>query len=246
MYKFMNYPELSALGLSKSEIAVFIFLLKNGQSSPAQIASGTGIQRPHCYGILESLTAKGLVNAQGIKNKRKTFLARDPQALVEAMRAKQEAVERILPDLRNLYAGHKNKPRIQFFDGAEEVKIVYRLSLQSEAVLGIGSTERIRKAMPDFLEWYLKEVRKRGIVFKDILSGPSATKAVPLAKEIAKALYDAKTLTEKEGEASMDILIWNDSVGFVTFDEPIFGTVVTCKPFAAMFRTLFGALWERM
>ncbi|MFA6100149.1 MAG: helix-turn-helix domain-containing protein [Patescibacteria group bacterium] len=242
----MNYSELDALGLSKSEITVFIFLLKNGLSTPVQIANGTGIQRPHCYGILDSLLAKGLVSSQGIKNKRKAFLARDPQALLETMRAKQEAVERILPDLRGLYAGHKNKPQIQFFDGAEEVKNVYRLSLQSEAILGIGSTERIRKAMPDFLEWYLKEVKKRGIVFKDILSGPSADVAIPLAKEIVKALYDAKTLSEKEGEASMDILVWNDSVGFVTFDEPIFGTVITSKPFASMFRMLFNALWSRV
>jgi len=242
----MNYSELEALGLSKSEITVFIFLLKNGLSTPVQVANGTGIQPPHCYGILDSLLAKGIVSSQRIKNKRKAFLARDPQALLDAMRARQEAVERILPDLRGLYTGHKNKPQIQFFDGAEEVKNVYRLSLKSEAILAIGSTERIRKAMPDFLEWYLKEVKKGGIVFKDILSGPSADVAIPLAKEIVKALYDAKTLTEKEGEASMDILVWDDSVGFVTFDEPIFGTVITSKPFAAMFRMVFNALWSRM
>ncbi|MDD5437666.1 MAG: helix-turn-helix domain-containing protein [Patescibacteria group bacterium] len=242
----MNYSELDALGLSKSEITVFIFLLKNGHSTPVQIASGTGIQQPHCYGILDSLAAKGLISTQGIKNKRKAFFARDPQALLDTLRARQEAVERILPDLRGLYVSHKNKPQIQFFDGSEEVKNVYRLSLQSQAILGIGSTERIRKAMPDFLEWYLKEVKKRGIVFRDILSGPSADKAIPLAKAIAKALYEAKTFSVREGEASMDILVWDDSVGFVTFDEPIFGTVITSQPFATMFRMLFNALWARM
>ena len=238
--------ELNTLGLSKTEANAYLFLLKNGFSSPSQVAKGTGTQRPHCYEILDSLLALGLIVTQKTKNKRRLYAARDPQALLETIRRKEESFQNILPDLRGLYVTNKNKPRIQYFDGIEEVKEIYKLSLEAIEVFGIGSTARMQEIYGDFFMWYQKEIKRRNIVYHDILTRSSGEKALPLTKEILKGLYDAKLLRTDEGEAALDILVWNDNVGFIAHDQPIFGTVVTSQSFATMFKMIFNALWSRM
>jgi sugar-specific transcriptional regulator TrmB len=241
-----QFQELSNLGLSKAEISVYLHLLKQGLSSPAQVSKGTGIARPHCYGILESLESQGLITSQKIKNKREAYLARDPQALFETLKRKQESIERILPDLRDLHAANKNKPQIQYFDGKDEVKLIYKQSLKSEEIYAIGSTAKMQETLGDFYDWYIKEVKKHNTIFHDILTGESEEQTLSETQKILKGLYGAKVLSKNEGEASMDILIWDNKIGLISYDKPIFGTIITSSSFAQMFKIIHKALSNRM
>ncbi|MDF1496502.1 MAG: helix-turn-helix domain-containing protein [Patescibacteria group bacterium] len=241
-----EFQELYDLGLSKAEISVYLYLLKQGLSSPAQVSKGTGIARPHCYSILESLVTQGLITSQKIKNKRQAYLARDPEALFETLKRKQESIERILPDLRDLHATNKNKPQIQYFDGKEEVKLIFKKVLEADEIYSIGSTAKMKETLGDFYEWTLKEIKKRNIVLHDIVTGDSGLKTFPITEQILKGLYDAKVLNKNEGEASMDILIWNNNIALISYDEPVFGTIITNQPFAQMFKIIHKALTSRM
>ena len=237
---------LSTIGLGKSEILVYLFLLEHGLSTPPQIARGTGIQRAHCYAILESLNVQGLIATQRIKQKRLAFIARDPQALFQSVERKKEIIEQILPDLRGLFNLHAQKPKIQFFDGLSEVQAVYTLSLEATEIFGIGSTARMRERHGSFFENYQKELKRKQIVFHDILSHTSKSQAVPFSQATLKGLYEVKLLTTREGELPMDILIWDDHVALISHDDPVFGTILTNPAAGKMFRVLFHALYERI
>lgn len=241
----MNFSELSDLGLSKAEINVYLYLLKQGLSSPAQVSKGTGIARPHCYSLLESLETQGLITSQKIKNKRQAYIARDPQALFETLKRKQETIERILPDLRDLHAANKNKPQIQYFDGKEEVKLIFKKVLEADEIFAIGSTAKMQETLGDFYKWAVTEVKKRNIILHDIVTG-SSNETLSISKQILKGLYDGKILNKNEGEASMDILVWNNNIALISYDEPIFGTIITSEPFAQMFKIIHKALSNRM
>src|SRR5688500_528889 len=108
--------ELKQLGLHKSEIRVYLYLLEAGVSTPPQIAKGTSIARTNCYHILKELEDKGLIQQQA-SGKRKAYLARDPESIVAALEKKREAASRVVPELRELYTAQKNKPKIRFFKG---------------------------------------------------------------------------------------------------------------------------------
>lgn len=237
---------LRHLGLNKSEISVLLYLLAHGQSSPAQVARGTKIQRTHCYGLLRSLMERGLASEVVAKGSRKAYVARDPSALQTQIEQQKKIVDDLLPDLRNLYRSHDQKPVIRFFEGRKGLEEIYLMSLSAEEVYGIGSTAEMQRNWPDFFTWYQKEIKRRGIIYHDILTHSSLKETVPLIHETLKGLYQVKTLSSEEGESPMDILVWGDDVGLISHVEPYFGTVLTNPAAAQMFRLVFRALWNRM
>ena len=164
--------QLKLAGLNHSEITVYLFLLENGLATPPAVARGTKIMRTNCYNILEELKAKGLIEEQAV-GKRKAYLAKDPEAILRALEQKKEAIARILPDLRGLYTLQKNKPKIRYYDGLEQVKEIYLSTLVYTKVYGLGSTNKLSTLMPEFYTYHLNEVKKRGIVWYDILSRSS-------------------------------------------------------------------------
>jgi sugar-specific transcriptional regulator TrmB len=238
--------QLKASGLRENEIRVYLYLLSKGLATPPQIAQGTGIARPNCYKFLESLKEKGLI-AEQTKGKRKAFIASDPSALVYAMQGRTDAMSQLLPDLRALYAAQKNKPSIRFFDGAEQVKELFYEMLEAKEVFGVASTKKLYTALtPEFFKTYIKKMRERNILLKDILTKDSVSSSAPTPINILKGMYEYRVLSEKMGDIPVDILIWNNKVAFLSIETPIFGTLIESAPIAQMMKTLFELSWQQL
>lgn len=233
--------QLREIGLKQNEAEIYLFLLQNGISTPPQIAKGTNIARTNCYNILKSLQEKDVVDLIE-KGKRDAYVARDPESLKLSIERKLESIERVLPDLQAAYVVQKNKPGFRFFDGWEEVKNIYGLTLESKEIYAIGSTERLLDLDLKFFENYVKTVDKKGIKFNDLLTHTSKQKSGPLIESLTNSLYSTCFIPEKYGENLTDILIWEDNIALITLEEPIFGTVITSKPLADTFRTIINAL----
>lgn len=239
------HDQLQQLGLTKNEIAIYLFLLQHGISTPPQIAKGTGIARANCYAILQSLEQQHLISEQ-INGKRKAFIADDPSALFHRLQERTQMVENLLPDLRALHTTHEHKPTIRFYEGFDAVKEIYFMTLSSKEVFGIGSTHALEKLNAEFYRKWLHEVKKNGIVFHDILSHDSGASAAPAMKEALKGLYDFQLIPDRYSHFSTDILIWDNHIALLTLEKPIFGTVMTSAPLAAMFKVLFHVMWDGM
>ncbi len=236
--------ELKKIGLQKSEIAVYLYLLENGLSTPPAIAKATGIARTNCYNILVSLKDKVLIREQD-QGKRKAYIALDPEAILRSLEEKKEAVQRILPDLRGLYITQKNKPKIRFFEGFEQVKEIYWQTLSAQEIFAIGSTKELSDINAPFFDDYLLEIKKRGIILNDILSYDSKETTGPKTQDILKGLYSQSYLPSKYTELPTDILIWDNNIALITLREPIFGTVLTNPLIAQTFRVLFDVIRNR-
>ncbi len=234
--------ELKKIGLSKSEIIVYLFLLEEGLSTPPQIPSGTRIARTNCYNILVSLKQKGLIEPQQ-RQKRKAYLATDPQSLMQSIEKKKEIIEQILPDLRSIHTYQKNKPKIKFYEGWEEVKEIYRNSLQAKEIFAIGSTNGISDIDKKFFDTYRTQIKENKIVYHDILSN-SSRGDIQVTKELLKGYYDVTIMPTRYKNFQTDILIWEDNIALITLEEPIFGTVLTNKLLAETFRIIFNVMKE--
>ncbi len=232
--------ELKKIGLNKSEISVYLFLLEEGLSTPPQISSGTRIARTNCYNILLSLKQKGLVEPQQ-RQKRKAYLATDPQSLMQSIEKKKEIIEQILPDLRSIHTYQKNKPKIKFYEGWEEVKEVYRNSLEAKEIFAIGSTKGISDIDTKFFDTYRTQIKENKIVYHDILSN-SSRGDIQVTKELLKGYYDVTIVSSQYKNFQTDILIWGDNIALITLEESIFGTVLTNKLLAETFRIIFNLM----
>ena len=237
--------KLQNIGLHKSEIAVYLYLLERGVSSPPQIAKGTGIARTHCYHILSLLDEKGLIQTQQ-NRKRKNYVARDPESLITTFEKRQEMVKSVVPELRDLFTAQKNKPKIRFFSGWNEVKELYLLTLQTEKLYAIGSTEAIAKIDKKFLESYWRGLAKNKIIFDSVLMSSAKQKTAEELKTFKGAIRIDKFLPEQFGDQPMDMFIWNDNIAMITLSEPIFGTLITDAALVRVLKIMFGALWEKL
>ena len=241
----MNFEsKLKKLGLNQSEIRIYLYLLEHGVSTPPQIANGTKIARTNCYNVLNKLKEGGLIEEQ-TKGKRKVYLATDPASLSHSLERKKELVDNMLPDLRALYVTQKNKPTIKFFDGREQVKEIFKQSLMTKKILGLGSTKHYLDCYPNFSKYYQKQLRKREIFFKDILTYESKAKATPEIKKVLKGFYDFKFFPKKYEDLPTNILIWDDNVALLTLEEPFFGMIMTNKLMAQTFKIMFNIMWEK-
>jgi len=236
---------LKELGLHSSESRIYLYLLENGVSTPPQIARGTGIARTNCYHVLRELEEKQLVQSQLVR-KRKTYLARDPESLVTSIDKKREAAQRALPELRELYTTQKNKPKIRFYNGLEEVHEIYRQTLTAEKLIAIVDGEKFFSTLGKFGDWYIKELHRRKIIFDDIFTASSQGKSAERVKELRGALHAIKFLPPRCKDAPTDILIWGDNVALITLEKPVFGTIITSESISQTFKTLFYFIWEEL
>ncbi len=233
--------ELHLLGLSASEIRIYLYLLGYGLATPSKIAKGTGMQRPNTYHVLTSLMEKGLLLEQK-EGKRKAYLTSDPESLLVALERKKEIVTNMLPDLRGLRNTKRNKPTIQYFDGLSQIQEIYQMTLQSKEILALGSTDRLYQLMPKYVESWLDQVKRNAIVIHDIVTHVSGNEAAHKMIASLKGYYDAKVLPESIGELTTDILIWNDHLALITLEEPYFGTVITNFSLVNTFRQVLDLL----
>lgn len=235
--------DLEAVGLHENEAKAYLYLLENGLSTTPQIARGTKILRTNTYHVLRSLLQKRLIEARS-RGKRQAYLAHDPSALLAAHDIEREAIDRLLPDLRGLYTVQKNKPKIRFYDGFQEVKQLYMQSLEGEEVFAMGSMKHLSALEQDFFDFYIRAIRDRKIIFHDLVTSASAQPFGADVKSLCGELYTYKSLPPKYNSMATDIFVWGDNIALITLSEPIFGTLLQNKLLADTFRFMFELIGE--
>src|SRR3989344_3191151 len=232
--------KLKEIGLNSSESAVYVYLLKNGLSTPPQIAKGTKIARTNTYIILRSLQEKDIVQRRQ-NRKRFAYVAKNPESLLRHAEHIRRTTEDLLPDLKALHKTSAHKPSIQFYEGWDEVKEIYLSSLEAESIHAIGSLQKLDTVASKFLSEYQHQIKKRRIIFHDVLTAESRTTGEAMKRFVGE-LYDVRYLNARFGDLPTDILIWNDQVALISLEDPVFGTVITSKHLAQTFQALHASL----
>ena len=243
MYNEQLATQLRTLGLNRSEIAVYLFILENGLSTPPDVSHGTKIARTNCYNILNDLKDQGLVEERQ-HEKRKAYAITDPQALVSSLEYKRNMAQRLLPDLYGLQAGQQHKPRITYFDGIERIKEIYRESLNAKKIVAIGPLDGLDQLEPGFRDYYMKEVVDRKIILYN-LSNTVETQNFASLQRINYDFYQTKALSNEHVNIPTNILVWDNTLAFITLDNPMFGTVIVDPLLTTTFKMIFETIWNK-
>ncbi len=241
----MSKETLKQIGLTGSEIKIYLDLIKNSESLASQIASRNTISRTYIYDAIQNLIKKGLITYV-IKNNRKYFRAFDVKKLRDYLDAKQNQLERQTEEVNKLISELKvfekksdTKPVVEVFEGKEGLKTILNdIVKQKKDVTTWGATDRIKNYLPDwFLERYVAEKAKSGIKTKQIyvtgektLNGPGYTlKAAPkeCSSPVTFGAYANKTIIFFWSEIPITVRIKN-------------------KEIAHSFRKHFEFLWEKI
>ncbi len=163
---------LEEIGLTEGESNVYLALLRLGNSTVGDIIKEAGVSNSKVYNILDRLNKKGLVGIAKIDNT-KHFEAKDPHRLEEFIRLKQQRVEKqkqqvqkILPDLHNLYSQQNASQEAEILQGKQGIKTFCELildELEDEDTFYImGAPKEANELLgPYFQDWHERRVDKQ-------------------------------------------------------------------------------------
>jgi sugar-specific transcriptional regulator TrmB len=167
----MNTKILEEIGLTKTEIKIYLTLLKLGQSTTTNIVREAQIHASKVYEFLDKLIQKGLVSYV-IKSNKKYFSASEPEHLKEFLREKQRKikeqeseVDKLIPELKSIKKSGKDVIKSEIYEGLRGIKSVYEKILSTlekgETQYIIGAPRIANEKIEGFLlDWHKRRIKK--------------------------------------------------------------------------------------
>jgi sugar-specific transcriptional regulator TrmB len=214
----MNTQILEQIGLTKTEIKIYLALLKLGQTTTTNIVKEAEIHASKVYEFLEKLIQKGLVSYV-IKSNKKYFSASNPAFLKEFMREKEnkikeqeKEIDNLLPELKEIQLSGKDIIQSEIYEGLKGLKSVYEKILttlgKNEIQYIIGAPKVGNELLEGYLlDWHKKRLKK-GIKCKIIYDSDAKEYGEVRAK---MPLTEVKYMP-KDMNSPMWIEIWGDYV----------------------------------
>jgi len=254
MGKFKVSPRieraLSQFGLTRKEIAVYLDLLQEGASSAQEISRKTRVNRVSVYAALDLLISKGLA-AETKKGKRTFYVAESPESFQRIfddekfeIEEKEETLkELVLPTLKALDVSEEGGPRFKFYEGEKGIDQVYTdYMLKSEEILACGSWDPVMKfASWKDEQWYLKEIEKRKIFYRQILED---TRINHKFASVFKGIFHAKFLP-RGVSAPADIQVMGSVTALLSYGK-MTATVIEDEVIAKSVKVMLEFMWERL
>jgi sugar-specific transcriptional regulator TrmB len=243
----MTNEVYESLGLSPNEAKIYESLVEHGESGISQIAVNAKIHRRNAYDAISRLIDKGLC-FEIISNKENKYNAVDPDKLVELLAEKQNALQKVLPNLKKKF-NHRLAPQEAYiYKGIEGQKNIWRdlLSVGEDSYFvgakGGWFDQRLDAVRPSFF----KEAKRKNIKFVQIYDHEIKGDR----PDFAPAQIEARFLP-KEFSTSSAIHIFGEYVVTYTgmstnkLEDDVTFFIIRSKELADSYKKWFKFMWEK-
>ena len=238
----MNTEILKELGLTATEIKVYIALLESGESLASTISRKSRVERAVTYHILENLIRKGIVSYV-IKENRKYFSACEPEKLRNLIKEKEALLNDILPELAKLKKPAEEPVLVEVFKGENGLKTVLDDLIQDKKpYYTIGYTGKASDIAEFwYIHWNKRRVKNKVKRYLLIRKGDENLKILKYP------LTEIRIMPEEAiHESKTSILIYGDNkvLLFLPLEEFI-GIRITNKEVHNSYKDYFDILWRK-
>jgi|GEM_PF-6880664 len=226
-------------GLKEREAEAYLALLELGKATASQIAQKTGMQRPNCYAVLDSLVAQGIATL--LPSEKRIYLPADPQKLAEQLSNKYKVFNNLLPQLRGLYQASSTRPRVQFYDGLDSLIELYDQTLQQDSYCCIYTPQVIDARLSDYVENFCKRVKEKDIVARDLVVGSK----LPFyyAKYFTTSRQEVRMLQQK-APLNADMILTKERLLIVNYVPSIYALTIEDTAVIQTFQLMFESIWK--
>lgn len=244
----MHIDELMKFGLSEKEACVYIALLELEVGTAQEIAKAAKINRSSCYVVLGSLEEKGLVSVS-VGMPKKEYVVAPPEKLLRlAERAEQErasarlGIAAIMPDLKSLYSGTKQKPRVRVFEGKPGVitQVEDTLTTKEKLIRVYSSAQHMQDFFREYLPEYFEKRARLGIRMLGIHPDDAASRE--MGKHQPKSDISVLIPPEKFG-FTCDMAIYDNTVSYI-FRQAESGILIESAEIAEAMKSSFDLAFE--
>ena len=245
--------ELTHLGLTEKEAAVYLAAMELGPSVAQDIAKKAKVNRASTYVMIDSLKTRGLVSSF-TKGKKKYFAAESPDRLLSMIRLQRQEIEGkeaefagILPQLNALYNVEGAKPQIRFLEGLEGIKTV------SEEMTKIEG-EAIQIVPFDDVHDFVHRVKdmSHSKAFETVKHEHVPIRALVVVKD--EKLLEAVPSDLKNTEIRIlpfdkfpihgEITVRKDRIVMFSYKSSLVSMIITSQTLADVVRSLFELAWK--
>ena len=239
----MDKEVLMQTGLSELQAKVYLYLIKHGQQTPSEVASGTDENRTTVYSALERLEKLGIVSRKD-RGKISAYTPNHPSVL-ESLAEKRlrnvarqaKNLESNLPSLINFYNEHQSKPGATTFYGQEGVQMIWDKVIAAKAPYYFIRSRYDEAADKDGLEDFKKARVEAGIESEDITPSEFVHNSNKKMKE--RFLLTRTLLPPEEYDSPVEIDIFGDNVAFINYEKNGMSTLIESPEIADAMRQLF-------
>ncbi len=239
----METSILKELGLTDSEIKVYLALLKLGPAKAGEIIDKSNLQNPVVHRAFHSLTEKGIMT-YSIEGKIKHYQAMEPSLLMNILEEKKKRLEILIPDLKKLHQEKREKTKATIHQGKKAIRklINYMLDSNNKEFLSYGAAKKSEEVLGDF---FWQNINMRRMKEKTQTKMIFHTSLEKRAKELNKLPFMKIRLTDKSFEEMVETMIIGEKVAIVIYLEDPIGILIEEPLVARSYKKFFNLLWKQ-
>ncbi len=234
---------LQNASFTEKEAIAYIALSELGSGTVTQIAERAKLKRSIVYLVLEGLIKRGYVSLIP-DSKINCYVAADPTKIFNDLKNTVANFKDSLPALLAIFNQSLWKPKINYFEGLEGVKSVYRQTESAKEAYYISNIKQIKEQMTEEVEHWINFFKKspQNYICQQILADTPEDRS--FAKESENKNVNFKFLP-KASAMDMDISLFNNKVAITSLKDHLFIVVIESKALYNSMKTIFDLLWKQ-
>ncbi len=231
---------LNKLGLTNSESKIYLILVEKGQATIVELIKKTQIHTSVLYSALQRLIHKGLVTYIK-KGRTKTFIATNPKVLLQYASDLQDELTNIIPKWEKQLTTKTSESIAEIYEGLPGLTNLFNM-LFSEAKPGdlyLSFTLSEEFKNENYLKWF-NNLGIRRIALKLNVKALCPKKFKTLFKKLGNPEILSRTkLRFSNFEFPQGIVIFHDSIVFLSFDKNVKAIRINDSKFSKQYRNFF-------
>lgn len=242
----MDTKILEEIGLTDSEIKVYLALLELGSSKKGPIVKKAGITSSKIYEVIDKLIERGLASYV-VKDKVKYFNAAPPSRIKDYLKEKEnqikqqeEELDKLLPSLELKQKLTEKETDAEVYRGWRGMQTVYNDLLESlkpdeEFYIFGASRGTDTKKVKSFYTRFNDNVKKKKLK-ANIIFNKNARGNISNAEKIGKVKYLDQTTPS-------EILIYKNKTAVVLLEKEPLIILIRGETIAKSFKAYFDVMW---
>ena len=241
---------IKKIGANDKESETFLKLLELGAQPVSVIAKHMGVPRSSMYLVLDNLKKIRLVeefDRCGIKYVK----CIEPRAIFDVLKSRQRNVEHVmellderLPELEKLSNKLSITPKVNFFEGKEDVMRMYESVLKEKEFCAFFNPYSVKTVMPEYHDVIPQLLKRNGGRARELLVDCVE------AKEYKKKYYSEKhqiNILPKRMQFASDIIVCKDRIYMTSYGEDqVSAVVVFNNSLAEAQQVIFDEMWDKI
>lgn len=238
---------LQQFNLSEKHTAIYLAALRESPASVAELAKAADIKRPTAYVIIDELLEQHILRELPEASQR-TFEAIQPKELLEELRRKVYALEKMVPELEQTI-GQTHSPHVRVYEGSTAIEQVYTMlkpdAYNNKELLFFGSVSRVHEQFGFELDYFLNFIKHKKVRGREILAQDVASKKLAEVVESANnKQYQVRFLSNELLPLDEAAIIGNRLFLFDLSGTPL-AIVIESEAICNTHRALFETAWQQ-